>query len=159
MTNSPFVCIKLQSGETLFAEVISNTKEKIRVLHPMLTKTSVMQNKQDGFMLSNWIPWVDEVEFDISLFQIIYIGALKEMFIKFYGSNVIKEEFNKINARGFARVEDGENPKVVTAEIVEEMRNLLDLYSMKYNLDSDEFKERFSLDEIDTDTDTKKVLH
>lgn len=158
MTNSPFVCIKLQSGETLFAEVLSNTKDKIKVLHPMITKSTILENKQEGFVLSNWVPWVDEVEFDISLFQIVYLGCLKEAFVKFYGSSLIKEEINKINARGFARVEDGENPKLVTQEIVEEMRSLIDLYSVKYNIDSDEMKERFSLSNEDFDEETK-ILH
>lgn len=156
MTKTTFVCIKL-SSETIFAELISNTETNIRVLHPMKVKNIVMENNQDGILLSNWIPYVDAVEFDISMFKIDYIGQLKNSFLKFYGASRIKEEINNINRRGFERVEDGENPKLVTSETVHEMQELIDLYCLKYGLDAEEYKENYSLNDVADDA--KKVLH
>ena len=148
MTN--FVCLKLTTKETLFAELSESVKESYVVLHPMI----LMPNSENsGMYLTQWVPYVDDITFTIPKNLVYFCGKLKTAFVNFYGVSRIKEEIAHINKRGFPRVEDGENDNEVTNEVLTEMRDLCDSYAYKFGLDGEELKSSLALN------DSPKVLH
>jgi len=143
------LCIKFNSGDTVFAELVSTSNTNITVMHPLLTKSVSIDGEKEGIVLTPWMPFTDEITFKFSSDSIIYMGSLSSNFIHFYGSSRIKDEVAHINARGVSRVENGESRVEVTKDVIEEVRNLCDLYALKYGLDAESCKESFSLPEAE----------
>mgnify|MGYP000229256463 FL=1 len=79
MTN--FVCLKLTTKETLFAELSESVKESYVVLHPMI----LMPNSENsGMYLTQWVPYVDDITFTIPKNLVYFCGKLKTAFVKFF---------------------------------------------------------------------------
>lgn len=156
---SPFICIKLKTGETLFAEIEQHHDQFITVNYPFQVKLIKVTGDSEGAVLSPWIPYVSDTIFDIPLNHVLYVGQLKETYIRFYGSSRMKEDISSIHRRGYERIEEGEIKSKVVKEIYAEVANLCEEYSVKFGLDLDEIKQEFTPDIEEENDSLKRVVH
>lgn len=133
----PFVVIKLKTGETLFAEIVSTLEYKVTVRNPFIVKTYSAGNKE-AHILDRWIPFTDDEIFDIPDELCYYIGELNEQHVKFYGSYLLRLEISKLNVKGNNRIKNGEFGFSVYKDVADEIRELGEDFSIKYGISPNE---------------------
>ncbi len=133
LTN-PFVVVKLKSGETIFAEFIQELDYSYVIKNPRVIKTVHVDQSRDGLMLDQWIPFTDDTVFTIPEDVVLYIGQLSEVYIKHYGSCLMREELSKINSDGVVRIRGGEVRTEVLKDLIEQIQDLGEEYSIKFGL-------------------------
>jgi hypothetical protein len=154
-----FVCLKLKSGDTLFAELLSHNYDDTVILHPFQIRTIANQMQSgsiESVILTPWMPFTDDNEFCIPNDTVMYIGRLSSSYLRFYGSSRFKEELSDLQRRGFDRVESGELKSDVVRDLFVEVRRMSQEYSEKYGLDPESMRDNvsFSGDEAE-----ERVLH
>ena len=132
--HGPFVCIKIKTGETLFAEITEHNEDDLDVRRPMLVKTFQFDANREGMQLHNWVPYTDDEIFDIPLDIVYYVGELKEQFIKYYGSVIMREDLAKLRETGLEQIKRGASMTEVHKDILAQVKSLGEDYSIKYGL-------------------------
>lgn len=89
---------------------------------------------KEGLVLDKWVPYTDDEIFEINDEVVYYIGELSESYVKFYGSCLLREELAKIQREGNDRIADGEFGFSVVKEIMAQIRELGEDYSIKYGI-------------------------
>lgn len=132
--HSPFVVIKLKTGETLFAEITNITEDNYSVRNPRLVKIIQTNTGNEALFLDSWIPYTDDEIFDLGYDIVYYIGNLNDIHTKHYGSCLMREEIIKINKSGNGRLRDGEFTGSVYKDVIQQMKDLGEEYSIKYGI-------------------------
>ena len=141
---NPFYVLKLKTGETLFAEIVEQNVDDIVVRRPMMVKSFQYDDLREGLTLQSWVPFTDDEIFDIPLDIVYYMGELKEQFIKYYGSSMMREDLTKLRERGFNRVKSGVPLSDIYQEILRQVKELGEDYSIKYGLSREESSQMIS---------------
>lgn len=157
---SPFFILKLKTGETLFAEIVEHNEDDIVVRKPLVVKTFPVDMGREGLILNHWIPYTEDEIFDIPVDLVYYMGGLKEQFIKYYGSVLMREELAALREQVEKRSNKGEHYSDVYKEILSEVISLGEDYSIKYGLNPEELIPQPHNSEIEEeDLGEARILH
>jgi hypothetical protein len=130
----PFIVLKLKTGETLFAELIEQLEESYVVRNPRQTKMFFDDSGKEGLILDHWIPYTNDEIFELNEDIVYYVGELSETYVKFYGACLLREELAKIHLEGNHRVKEGEAGFSVYKEVMAQIKELGEDYSIKFGL-------------------------
>jgi len=135
----PYHCIKLKTGETLFAEVINVDDRILTILHPMLVTTEVDGTTESMSMIP-WIPYIESAKIDVPLNHIYFSDSLNKQFFEYYGRVVIQSEINKIKLRVAEKMENRFDILTI-ADGLAEMKKLSDELTKKFGVPGPDFSE------------------
>ena len=134
MAEPTYCVIKLITGETLFAEILSKTDTQITILNPL--EIHMSHNDGDSMSATEWMPFVSQEVFSISVNAVFFVGALNNYFMKFYGSVLLQSEISKIK-REISESMQTRMDYPAMLEGVERMKKLAQTLKDKFKLDDD----------------------
>ena len=97
--------IRLQNGEDLLTELISENKDFYRVRNPwLLSRIPTGVKPSEAYLaFSEWIPYTHEKDFSIAKKDILIITSCKEEIVEFY-NQLIESKSGETNFRSFDEV-------------------------------------------------------
>jgi hypothetical protein len=139
LNNIPYRCIKLNSGDTLFSEVLGEERDKTILCNPLL----IISDKENELAMVPWVPYSDNAIVDISSNAIILSQPLSKQFFEYYGKVVIQLEINRIKYRMMDSIQDksGDIAVEVFLEGLNEIKQVCDDLSKKFGVEPPDFSE------------------
>lgn len=134
-----FYCIKLRTGETLFAELIDADEYSMSVYIPMLVVTD-LSSQDDILSLVPWVPFTVRKNIPIPMNMIYFADNLNQTFFEYYGRTVLQYEINKIKQRVYQTM-DSRNDFIAISEGLSEMKKISEELSVKFGVDMPDFTE------------------
>ncbi len=156
-THKPFFALKLKTGETLFAEILTTNDTHIIMHKPLQIHYDTSDGLGDRMFATEWVPYVIEEEFSIPTNMVYFIGYLNPQFIKFYGTVLMQAEISKIKKEVIDNMSDRSDYSIMF-DGVQRMKNVFSSMKSKYNLEEDSI----DFSEFETALDKHKeglVLH
>ena len=97
--------IRLQNGEDLLTELISENKDFYRVRNPwLLSRIPTGVKPSEAYLaFSEWIPYTNEKDFSIAKKDVLIITSCKEEIVEFY-NQLIESKSGETNFRSFDEV-------------------------------------------------------
>jgi hypothetical protein len=132
----PFFVLKVKTGETLFAEILTTNDTHIIMLKPLQIHYDVSEGMSDRMFATEWVPYTDDEQYPIPLSMIYYVGYLNDQFIKFYGSVLMQTEISKIKKEVVDNMADNSDYASML-DGVQQMKEVFDQMKDKYNLEED----------------------
>ena len=109
--------VRLQNGEDLLTELISENKDFYRVRNPwLLSRIPTGVKPSEAYLaFSEWIPYTNEKDFSIAKKDVLIITSCKKEIVEFY-NQLIESKSGETNFRSFDEVmaerrEQAENSK------------------------------------------------
>ena len=131
----PFFTLKLKTGETLFAEILTTSDTVITMRNPLQVHYDTTDGGERMFA-TEWIPYVEEENFPVPMSMVYYVGKLSDKFIKFYGTILMQIEISRIKQEVADNMEDTSDYATML-EGVEKMKDLFQSMKGKFNLEED----------------------
>ncbi len=150
-----FVCIKLKTGENIFAELAAIDNELLRIYNPLNVRTYKSDDDSDGISLSKWIPFTDDNEFDIPTEVVMYVGKLSDDYTKFYGMSNLRYLVEDIQRTHAIKVRNGGDVEEAFHSMREDIESVIALASKKYGLDDEILRKTFISSDEDKADDIK----
>lgn len=132
MKNNQFVCLKLRTNETLFAELVAADDKTFSITFPF----QVVSHADGQMTLTEWIPYTNENILTLPHNICYLISNLSEKFVKFYGSIILQTEIDKIKHDVYESMTD-RNDYHTMLDGIERMKKVTLEMSEKYMLDKD----------------------
>lgn len=107
------VCVKLTSGEEIFAELVADDKDPsldeglIKLYLPYTVSLTVESDTGTQFMMRPWSPFSDDKFYYIPGNNVVNISKLDDYHTQIYGSQVTKEEINDVQDKILAECRSG----------------------------------------------------
>ena len=97
--------VRLQNGEDLLTELISENKDFYRVRNPwLLSRIPTGVKPSEAYLaFSEWIPYTNEKDFSIAKKDVLIITSCKEEIVEFY-NQLIESKSGETNFRSFDEV-------------------------------------------------------
>lgn len=97
--------VRLQNGEDLLTELISENKDFYRVRNPwLLSRIPTGVKPSEAYLaFSEWIPYTNEKDFSIAKKDVLIITSCKKEIVEFY-NQLIESKSGETNFRSFDEV-------------------------------------------------------
>ena len=97
--------VRLQNGEDLLTELISESRDHYRVRNPwLLSRIPTGVKPSEAYLaFSEWIPYTNEKDFSIAKKDVLIITSCKEEIVEFY-NQLIESKSGETNFRSFDEV-------------------------------------------------------
>jgi hypothetical protein len=133
-----FFALKLTTGETLFAEVISADEHAMTIINPM--QVTIGFDNQEQIAMMPWVPFATRKEIPIPIRMIFFADPLNNQFFEYYGKVVIQSEMNKIKHEVYNKMVDG-NDYLVMFEGLEKMKKVSEELMLKFGIPGPDFSD------------------
>ena len=153
MNDHPFYVLKLETGETLFAEVIEKAEYSLVVRNPVIVKTLSIAPGKDGFYLELWNPFTEDEYHNIPIDLCYNLKHLSDSYVKHYGKFLMQNELQKLGVAGAMKVGGGMGYFDVLKDVSTKAEELGESYAIKFGIKPD--AERISKEDLSED----RVLH
>lgn len=137
--NDNFYCLKLKSGETLFAEVVSIDTTSITITNPMLIKIEFNGFNESMSMLP-WTPYIESSDITLSRDHIYFLEKMNKQFFEYYGEVVLQSSLNKIKQKVAEKMMNGFD-FIAMSEGLEEMKQVSEKLTKKFGIASPDFSD------------------
>ena len=136
-SNSRTVCIKMITGEELFAELIHDdaveSQNLIKLYQPYQAKVIPMEGRTN-MMLSPWQVFTDDLTYFVQGDHIVSINTLDERHRNIYGSMVVNTELKMIQNDLAEQVRTGSITSKLIDDALRDTYMVLMKSGIKYNL-------------------------
>lgn len=154
MNSILYYCLKLKSGETIFAEVVSFDTNHITITNPMLITTEI-HGQNESMSMIPWIPYTESSNITLLRDHVYFCDDLNKQFFEYYGRIVIQLEMNKIKQRVAERMESRSDIRAIS-DGLDEMKEVSGKLSEKFGVDGPDFSD---FEEILNKHKNEVVLH
>ena len=140
--NVKAVCIKLVTGETLFAELIADDEDPtltesnlIKVYRPYSVMLTYNQNeKYTQFAMNPWVVFSNDLFYYIPASNVVSISGLDNSHSKLYGSAMLSAEVKEIRSTIVVDAKTGIIPSKKFENTLDKIVHTFLKYSVRYGL-------------------------
>lgn len=147
----------LTTGATLFCELVKHEAGKYIFRNPRSISSVPISEDLTSTSLSHWMPYSDDIEFELDDYIVYYIGKLNDSYLKFYGVSLMKEEISELNYNAQKRIKDGELSSDVIKDLFIRAKEIHLAYSIKYGIDENEAVDYVESDEAESASEHRSL--
>ena len=139
------VCIKLASGEEIFAELIADDADPamdnglVKVFLPYTVRVDHSRKGITQFAMVPWAPYSDDKFYYIPGHMVMNISSLDLYHQQIYGSTLMKTEIHDVQSSIIKDAEIGIMDSKKFAHTLDQILHIFMKYGLRYNLDIPEY--------------------
>lgn len=160
---NPYYVLKLNTGETLFAEIIhyDETREPDDSYY-LMNPLKLIEDTVDSFGAVEWLPFSDEEIIPVKKNAVFLKNMLSDEYKSFYGSVLMQILLTKIRKDIATKSTSEQSELEIIFESIEKMKAMILALSEKFNFDADlqyEEIEKFEKMVLSKQQQTRTTMH